>query len=142
MALLSDKNRVPAELADLLERPLVAVLATCRPDGGVQNNPMWFGFDGTHIELSHTSDRRKFRNLEADPRLSLCIVDPENTFRYLEVRGELLDSRPDPGAEFHRALRRRYGMADADVPDEAVRVVMRIGPTLFTGRELADQTIK
>ncbi len=140
VALLSDKHRVPAELADLLKRPLVAVLATSRPDGGVQNNPMWFAFDGKSIELSHTSDRKKFRNLEESPRLSLCIVDPDNTYRYLEVRGELVDSRPDAGAEFHRALRRRYGMDDTDVPDEAVRVVLRIKPTLFTGRELADQT--
>lgn len=142
MALLSDKERVPTQLADLLERPLVAFLATTRPDGGVQNNPMWFAFDGTYIELSHTSDRKKFRNLSENPRLSLCIADPENFYRYLEVRGELEETRPDGGAEFHRALRRRYGMDPTHVPDEDVRVVMRIRPTLFSGRDLADQTAK
>lgn len=131
---------VPPELADLLARPLVAFLATTRPDGGVQCNPMWFAFDGSVLELSHTSDRRKFRNLAVNPQLSMCIADPDNLYRYIEVRGVLERTRPDEGAAFHRALRTRYGMDATHVPDADVRVVMTVRPTSISGRHLADQT--
>ncbi|HEX5923363.1 MAG TPA: PPOX class F420-dependent oxidoreductase [Baekduia sp.] len=134
--------RVPPELADLLERPLVAFLATTRPDGGLQCNPMWFSYDGSVIEMSHTSDRKKFRNLAQDPRLSLCIADPENLYRYIEVRGRLESTRPDGEAAFHRGLRVRYGMDPTHVPDADVRVVLAIRPTWIGGRHLADQSVQ
>jgi PPOX class probable F420-dependent enzyme len=101
---------------------------------------MWFKFDGSVIEMSHTSDRQKFRNLMANPTVSLCIADPDNLYRYVEVRGALSSVRPDPGATFHRALRARYGMDPTYVPDEAVRVVVTITPTWMGGRHMPDQT--
>ena len=133
---------VPPELADLLERPLVGFLATRRPDGTLQNNPMWFWFDGSVIEMSHTSDRQKFRNLMSDPSVSLCIPDPENPYRYVEVRGDLVDVRPDEGAAFHRSLRERYGMDTSSVPDAAVRVVLTVRPTTVRGRAMQNPTTR
>lgn len=96
MALLSDKERVPTQLADLLERPLVAFLATTRPDGGVQNNPMWFAFDGTYIELSHTSDRKKFRNLSENPGSASASPIPRTSTATSRCEGS--SRRPVPTA--------------------------------------------
>jgi PPOX class probable F420-dependent enzyme len=132
---------VPDELADLLGRPLVAAIATQRPDGTLQCNPMWFSFDGTALRMSHTSTRQKIRNWAANPSVSICITDPENTFRYVELRGLVVSVEPDPGAEFHRELRVRYGMDATEVGDAVDRVVVAVHPTYIGGREMADPTV-
>jgi PPOX class probable F420-dependent enzyme len=104
---------IPPEYRDLVERPIFASLGTVRPDGTVQVNPMWFGFDGEHLRFSHTTKRAKFRNLQANPSMSLLIVDPDQPERYLELRGKLVE------------LGRRYGNPDQQPPaDKADRVVL------------------
>ena len=115
--------------ADLLERPIVCDLATIRPDGSVQLNPMWFMFEGENLRFSHTSTRAKYRNLLLDPRMTALIVDPNNTQRYVELRGALATAVPDPTGKFHQILAVRYGEEDPPTPanaDERVVLVMRI----------------
>jgi PPOX class probable F420-dependent enzyme len=131
--------KVPDSHRDLLERPLIAHVATVRDDGGVQSNPMWFDWDGDRISLTHTRTRRKFRNLQAEPRVALSIVDPADSQRYLEVRGVVEDVDDDRGGQYYRRLRRRYGVdPDAPMPDADVRVVLRIRPTVLLARSPAD----
>jgi len=116
---------IPAAYRDLVERPIFASLGTVRPDGTVQVNPMWFGFDGEHLRFTHTTKRAKFRNLQRNPSMSLLIVDPDNSGRYLELRGELAKVVPDPEGAYYVELGRRYGDADATPPpDKADRVVL------------------
>jgi PPOX class probable F420-dependent enzyme len=115
--------------ADLLERPIVCDLATVRPDGSVQLNPMWFLFDGEDLRFSHTSSRAKYRNLLSNPRMTALIVDPDDTQRYVELRGELAEAVADPTGEFHQVLAVRYGEQDPPPPPNAadrVVLVMRI----------------
>nr|MDT0664787.1 pyridoxamine 5'-phosphate oxidase family protein [Micromonospora sp. DSM 115978] len=59
----------PEAFTDLLDRPLFAHVATVRPDGVIQSNPMWYAWDGESIRLTTTTDRRKHRNITTDPRL-------------------------------------------------------------------------
>lgn len=126
---------VPASHRDLLERPLTVHLATVRTDGGPQSNPMWFGWDGQRIRLTHTRTRQKFRNLEAEPRVALSITDPADPQRYLELRGVLESIQDDAGGRLYRQLRERYGVdPDAPMPDAAVRVVLVIRPTTVLAR--------
>jgi PPOX class probable F420-dependent enzyme len=130
--------QVPDSHRDLLERPLLAHLATVRADGGPQTNPMWFGWDGERIRLTHTRTRQKFRNLQAEPRVALSITDPADGQRYLEIRGVVESIEDDRGGQFYRRLRQRYGVdPDAPMPDEAVRVVVTIRPTAVLARSPA-----
>jgi PPOX class probable F420-dependent enzyme len=130
--------QVPTSHRDLLERPLIAHVATVRGDGGPQTNPMWFGWDGERIRLTHTSTRQKFRNLQAEPRVALSIVDPADSQRYLEARGVVESTEADGGGAFYRQLRRRYGVdPDAPMPDEAVRLVVVVRPTTWLARSPA-----
>jgi PPOX class probable F420-dependent enzyme len=130
--------QVPTSHRDLLERPLIAHVATVRSDGGPQSNPMWFGWDGARIRLTHTSTRQKFRNLQAEPRVALSIIDPEESQRYLEVRGVVESTDDDSGGAFYRQLRQRYGVnPDAPMPDAAVRLVIVIRPTTWLARSPA-----
>ncbi len=116
---------IPPELVTLLERPLFGALGTVRPDDTVQVNPMWFEFDGDHVRFTHTNKRGKFRNLQHNPTMSLLVIDPDNPFSYLEVRGKLVEVIDDPSGDFYVRLGRRYGNPDTEAPpDKADRVVL------------------
>ncbi len=124
---------IPDTLRPLLEAPTIAHLATVRPDGTPQSNPMWFQFDGQHVRFTHTTRRGKFRNLQANPGMAFSIVDPENPYRYIEVRGGLEEVVPDPTGAFYVELGRRYGDPDTPTPPDAadrVILVMRVDKVL------------
>jgi PPOX class probable F420-dependent enzyme len=121
----------PESHADLLARPLFAHLATVRPDGGPQSNVMWFAWDGARIRMTHTKKRQKFRNLRNDPRVALSIHDPDDPYRFLEVRGELEQIEDDDeSASFYRSLQERYGNV-YEINDAPVRVIFTIRPESF-----------
>ncbi len=131
--------QVPDSHRDLLERPLIAHLATERAAGGLQSNPMWFAWDGGRIRLTHTRTRQKFRNLQAEPRVALSIVDTADSQRYLEIRGVVEAIEDDKGGPFYRRLRQRYGVnPDAPMPDADERVVVVIRPTTVLARSPAN----
>ncbi len=116
---------IPEHLRHLVERPLFAALGTIRPDDTVQVNPMWFEFDGEHLRFTHTTKRAKYRNLQHNPSMSLSIIDPDNEFRYLELRGSLVGVEPDPTGAFYVRLGQRYGNAGQQPPpDSADRVIL------------------
>jgi PPOX class probable F420-dependent enzyme len=121
---------VPASYVDLLERPTFAHLATVRPDGSPQSSVMWFAWDGSRVRLTHTSTRQKFANLSREPRVALSIADPDDQYRFLEIRGTVETIEDDRGAEFYRSLQRRYGM-DHPILDADVRVVITIRPDRY-----------
>jgi PPOX class probable F420-dependent enzyme len=121
---------VPESHLDLLERPLYGHVGTRRPDGSIQVNPMWFLFDGEHLRLTHTTTRQKYRNIEFDPHVSLSVNDPEAPYRYLEVRGTVVEIEKDPNGEFFQTLARRYSLdRQGPPPDAADRVVLVVAPT-------------
>jgi PPOX class probable F420-dependent enzyme len=121
---------IPDSHADLLTRPLFAHLATIRPDGTPQVNPMWFAWDGTHVRFTNTRTRRKYRNVTLEPRVAMSINDPEKPYRYLEVRGRVERIEPDPDAKFFAELADRYGLDLGGQPpaDAADRVVLVVRP--------------
>jgi len=121
----------PESHADLLTRPLFAHLATVRPDGAPQSNVMWFAWDGERIRLTHTKTRQKFRNLQHEPRVALSIADPDDPYRFLEVRGVVEKIEDDDAqASFYRSLQERYGMV-FPITDASVRVVVTVRPESF-----------
>jgi PPOX class probable F420-dependent enzyme len=116
---------IPSDYLPLLVEANYGHLGTIRPDDTVQVNPMWFEFDGTHLRFTHTTKRAKFRNLQRNPSMSLSVIDPRDPFRYLEVRGSLVDVVPDPTGEFYVRLGKRYGNAGQQAPpDSADRVIL------------------
>ena len=80
---------IPASHLDLLTRPIPAVLTTLMPDGQPQSSLMWCDCDGQCARINTTAERRKGRNMRADPRVTLLIVDPDDTSRYIEIRGRV-----------------------------------------------------
>jgi PPOX class probable F420-dependent enzyme len=128
---MAENPRPPASHADLLDRPLFAHLATVRPDGSPQSNVMWFAWDGSRLRFTHTKARQKFVNLTNEPRVALSIADPDDPYRYLEVRGavESIDD-DDETASFYRSLQERYGES-FPIPEDHDRVVITVRPDDF-----------
>src|SRR3979409_437835 len=123
----------PEAHLDLLERPLFAHFATVREDGAPQVNPMWFLWDPENqvIKLTHTRTRHNYRNIQAEPRVSLSITDPDNQERYLQVRGVVDKIEDDPTGAFYNVLSTRYRGHPIDVRDKDVRGTVNSPPTPF-----------
>jgi PPOX class probable F420-dependent enzyme len=79
---------IPASHIDLLTRPIPGVLATMMPDGQPQSCLVWCNFDGECARVNTSRERQKGKNLTSNPKVSLLIVDPENTGRFLQIRGD------------------------------------------------------
>lgn len=102
------KTRIPEGYEDLLRSTALAHVATLGPKGEPQNNPVWFDWDGEHVKFSQTKTRQKYRNLNREPRLALSIVDPDNPFRYLEIRGVVDHIEEDPDLAFINSMSEKY----------------------------------
>ena len=122
---------VPGSHVDLLDRPTFAHLATVRPDGAPQTEVMWFEWDGERLRMTHTKTRQKYRNFQREPRVALSIAEPDNPYRFLEIRGSVETIEDDDAeASFYRSLQQRYGKS-YPIPDAAVRVIVTIRPEKF-----------
>jgi PPOX class probable F420-dependent enzyme len=99
---------IPVGYEDLLESTALAHIATLGHHGEPQSNPVWFDWDGEHVKFSQTKARQKYRNLQRDPRIALSIVDPENPYRYLEIRGEVTRVEEDPNIDFISSMAKKY----------------------------------
>lgn len=120
---------IPHSHLDLLERPLFAHLATIRPDGQPQVNPMWYEWDGEFVRFTNSTKRFKYRNVTANPLVALSINDPEQPYRYLEVRGHVDRIDRDVDGEFFLRLADRYSLRMDGPPDDvAHRVVYTVRP--------------
>jgi PPOX class probable F420-dependent enzyme len=98
---------IPDSHIDLLTRPIHAVLTTLMPDGRPQSSLMWCDYDGECTRINTTAQRRKGKNMRADPRVTLLLIDPDDTSRYLEIRGDV-ELSAEGAIEHLDALTRRY----------------------------------
>jgi PPOX class probable F420-dependent enzyme len=98
---------IPASHADLLSRPICGVLTTMAADGQPESSLVWVDHDGECARVNTTLERRKGRNLLANPRASLLVVDPDNTGRFIQIRGDV-ELITDGAVEHLDALTRAY----------------------------------
>jgi PPOX class probable F420-dependent enzyme len=91
---------IPAKYRDLFEKKAFASLGTLMPDGSPQSVPVWIGRAGEHLIIGTGEGSLKAKNTRRDPRVALSITDPDNPYRYLEVRGRVAE-RTLQGADAH-----------------------------------------
>lgn len=122
------------EIRRLLDGPNFAVLATLNPDGGPQTSAMWLGRDGDDVLFSTVAGRRKHKNLLRDPRASVVVLDAEDPYNYVELRGRVTSMDDDVGRAFDTGLSWKYDGKDPD-PDRpgAVRLILRMTVDRATG---------
>jgi PPOX class probable F420-dependent enzyme len=98
---------IPATHLDLLTRPICGVLTTMGTDGQPQSSLVWTDFDGECPRVNTTLERRKGRNMLGNPKVSLLVVDPDNSARFIQVRGDA-ELVSDGALEHLDALTRTY----------------------------------
>jgi PPOX class probable F420-dependent enzyme len=120
---------IPETHKDLLNAQ-VAVLGTIGASGRPQLSAVWFLADGDTVRLSLSNTRQKTKNLVANPRASLLILDPANPYRYVELRGDAVVTEDDNYA-FADQVGAKYGGADLRERDEPgdVRMIVTITPS-------------
>jgi PPOX class probable F420-dependent enzyme len=125
-------GRMPVPLPDLARRLIdantFAVLATLNPGGAPQSSVIWLKRDGDDVLFSTIRGRRKTKNMERDPRVSVCLYDPADPYAYVEIRGSVEMTEKD-GRDLINELSLRYDGVEFRVePPEVIRVICRVTP--------------
>ena len=121
---------IPEKFLDLFTKKAFAHLSTLMPDGSSQVTPVWCEWDGRHVVVNSAKGRQKDRNMRRDPRVALALSDPDNPYRYLEVRGRVVEITEQGADESIDRLAKKYMGVDKYPlrrPGE-VRVIYRIAP--------------
>lgn len=121
---------IPDKYRDLFTKRAFASLATVMPDGGPQVTPVWVDLEGDLVLVNTARGRQKDKNMRRDPRVAMAIIDPENPYRYLEIRGRVAEITEE-GADPHiDKMAKKYLGADKypyRQPSET-RVIFKIQP--------------
>jgi len=123
--------KIPESHIDLLDRPILVSLATVQPDGQPQVTPVWADVENGLVRVNTAAGRRKYKNLVDRPQATILAVDPENPFRFMEIRGKVVRHTADTGVEVIDKLAKDYTGADVypgHTPEET-RVTFYIEPT-------------
>jgi PPOX class probable F420-dependent enzyme len=101
-------STIPESYRNLFTKKAFAHLATLGRDSAPQVTPVWCDFDGTHVRINTARGRVKERNLQQNPRVALSVMDPDNPYRYLQIRGCVVEMT-EQGADAHiDALAKKY----------------------------------
>lgn len=122
---------LPSEFRDLFEGKAFASLSTIMPDGTPQVTPVWIDYDGTYFLVNTAEGRQKERNVRRDPKVGFAVMDPDNPYRHVSVRGEVEELTKDGAVQHIDELAERYMGVD-EYPykdqDEGDRVILKIRP--------------
>ena len=117
----------------LLQEKHLAIIATVMPDGSPQTTPVWVDVepDGSHILINTVAGHLKVKNINRDPRVAVTVVDSQNVWRCVVVRGTVVEKRgPNQGSTEHiHTLARKYMGREYPLQEGETRVILRIKPT-------------
>ena len=118
----------------LLQEKQLAVIATIMPDGSPQTTPVWVDVepDGSHVLINTVKGHLKANNTDRDPRVAVTVVDSQNPWRTVVVRGKIVEKRgPEAGAteHIHRLARKYLGRDQYPLREGETRVILRIKPS-------------
>jgi PPOX class probable F420-dependent enzyme len=122
------RTQLSAQGKALVDRPVVASFTTLNEDGSPHTTPVWIDRDGDELRINTAAGRVKARNVDRDPRVSVCMVDPDDPMNVVAVRGTVVVVTTE-GAEAHiDALAKKYTGADTfgGRPPGQQRLLLRI----------------
>ena len=123
---------IPESHLDLIQDETRAFgsLVTLMKDGSPQVTPVWFNSDGIHIMVNSARGRVKDRNMRRDPRVALVIVDPQDPYRYIQIRGKVIEITLQGAREHIDALSKKHTGRDRYTGGHLgeVRVIYKILP--------------
>jgi PPOX class probable F420-dependent enzyme len=126
---------IPQEKQDLLSGPVVVSLGTVMPDGTPQITPVWCSYDGELIWVNTAAGRQKDKNLQSQPKVTVLAIDPQNPYRWVEIRGEVVERTLEGAVDHIHELSRLYtgknyygGLQKAELQSQETRVIFKIKP--------------
>jgi len=123
-------KNIPSEFLDLFEKRAFGHLVTLMPDGQPQVSPVWVDYDGEYVLVNTSRGRQKDRNMQRNPKVTIEIQDPDNPYRYFEVRGSVAAAVEEGALDHINKLAKKYTDAEKYpwlAPGE-VRVIYKIKP--------------
>jgi PPOX class probable F420-dependent enzyme len=126
---------LPADVRALLSEPNFAHLATLMPDGSPQSAPVWVDLDGDHVLVATGEGSLKAKNTRRDPRVALSVTALQNPYREAQLRGRVVERRPDASLAVMDRISRKYTGAPfpmRDKPEQRVVLVIAIDRARFT----------
>jgi PPOX class probable F420-dependent enzyme len=121
---------IPENVRDIFAKKAFAHLATVGRNGAPQVTPVWVDYDGTHVRVNTARGRVKDKNLQSDPKVALSVQDPDNPYRYVQVRGRVVEMTEKDADAHIDALSKKYTGRDkyANRRPGEVRVIVKILP--------------
>jgi PPOX class probable F420-dependent enzyme len=99
---------LPPHVLELLRQPSTCYIATTMADGSPQLTQTWVDTDGEHVVINTVQGFQKLKNIERDPRVAVAISDPVNSSRYFQIRGRVIDTTTEGGADHIEMLSQKY----------------------------------
>ena len=127
-------SKIPDSHKDLFEKRAFAHFATVMPDGSPQVTPVWVDYDGENILINTAQGRQKTRNIQRDARVAVEITDPDNAYRYLLVRGPVVEVTEEGGDAHIDKMAQKY-LGQEKYPwrrPSETRVIIKIRPEAVT----------
>ncbi len=127
--------QLPETHKDLVgqEKRAFAALGLVLKSGEPQVTPMWFDFDGTHFIFNTARGRVKDRIMRRRPVVAFSVQDPQNPYRYIQVRGRVVDETEEGAYDQICDLAQKYqGQRDYPKNPGEQRVTYRIAPERYT----------
>ena len=123
----------PEEFLDLFNKESKAwlFLATVMPDGSPQVTPVWFDTDGEYVLVNTNEGRVKDRNMKARPHVAMTLQDPNDFYRYLGIRGEVVAYTREGADEHINQLSVKYDNKPWKYRAGQRRIIFKIRPTHF-----------
>lgn len=127
---------IPDSHKDLIDGPVYSIFTTIAPDGNPENTVVWCSRDGDHVLVNTAAGRRKERNVRKNPQVALTAVDPQDPYRWIDVRGTVAEivedtdySNINAHAKLYFGKDRYYGGAvPAEMEGTETRLILRIRP--------------
>ena len=99
---------IPNTHIDLFQNPVHGVLTTLMPGGMPQSSIVWVDYDGEYVLINTTLERQKGRNMQANPKVTVLVIDPNDSSRWVEVRGQVIEMTCDSAEAHADKLTHRY----------------------------------
>jgi PPOX class probable F420-dependent enzyme len=128
---------IPNTHRDLFQEPVHGVLTTMMPSGMPQSSIVWVDYDGEYILINTTLERQKGRNMQANPKVTILVIDPKDSSRWIEVRGQVREMTRDCADAHADKLTQRYcpnkrlfygDIYPPEQKEKETRVLVRIAP--------------
>ena len=128
---------LPNTHRDLFQEPVHGVLATMMPGGMPQSSIVWVDYDGEYVLINTTLERQKGRNMQANPKVTILVIGPQDSSRWIEVRGQVREMTQDCAEAHADKLTQRYcpnkrhfygDIYPPEQQEKETRVIVRIAP--------------